>query len=65
LLNACDAFASSRGVAIEAGVNLARKEAYNQMRSHGYRPAANGVAMLRPDNDDFNRAGAYVIDDWR
>ncbi len=65
LLAACHAFASSRGVTIEAGVNLAREQAYQRMRSHGYRVAMQGVAMQRPHEDGFNRADAYVIDDWR
>jgi GNAT superfamily N-acetyltransferase len=65
LLAACDAFASSRGATIEAGVNLAREQAYQRMRAHGYRVAMQGVAMQRPHEDGFNRADAYVIDDWR
>jgi hypothetical protein len=52
-------------VIIEAGMNLAREDAYRRMRSHGYRVAMQGVAMQRPHADGFNRAGAYVIDDWR
>jgi GNAT superfamily N-acetyltransferase len=65
LLEACDEFAFSRGAAIEAGVNLAREDAFRRMRSHGYRVAAQGVAMQRPHSVGFNRADAYVIDDWR
>jgi GNAT superfamily N-acetyltransferase len=65
LLNACEAFASSRGATVEAGVNLAREDAYRRLRSHGYRVAMQGVAMQRPHADGFNRADAYVIDDWR
>jgi GNAT superfamily N-acetyltransferase len=65
LLDACDAFAASRGAAIEAGVNLAREDAYRRMRSHGFRVTTQGVAMQRPHADGFNRADAYVIDDWR
>jgi GNAT superfamily N-acetyltransferase len=65
LLDACEAFASSRGASIEAGVNLAREDAYRRMRAHGYRVAVQGVAMQRPHADGFNRADAYVIDDWR
>ena len=65
LLDACDAFAASRGAAIEAGVNLAREDAYRCMRSHGFRVTTQGVAMQRPHADGFNRADAYVIDDWR
>jgi hypothetical protein len=65
LLDACEAFAFSRGAAVEAGMNLAREDAYRRMRSHGYRVALQGVAMQRPHAEGFNRAGAYVIDDWR
>jgi GNAT superfamily N-acetyltransferase len=65
LLAACEGFASSRRATIEAGVNLAREDAYRRMRSRGYRVAAQGVAMQRPHIDGFNRADAYVIDDWR
>jgi hypothetical protein len=65
LLAACEGFASSRRATIEAGVNLARQDAYRHMRSRGYRVAMQGVAMQRPHADGFNRADAYVIDDWR
>jgi GNAT superfamily N-acetyltransferase len=65
LLEACDAFALSRGADLEAGVNLAREDAFRRMRAHGYRVAMNGVAMQRPHDDGFNRADCYVIDDWR
>ncbi|MGA9883165.1 MAG: GNAT family N-acetyltransferase [Candidatus Acidiferrales bacterium] len=65
LLDACEAFAFSRGATVEAGVNLAREDAYHRMRSRGYRVAGQGVAMQRPHAEGFNRADAYVIDDWR
>lgn len=65
LLSACDAFAGMRGVNIEAGMNLAREDAYRRMRAHGYRAAMQGVAMQRPHQEGFNHADAYVIDDWR
>jgi len=65
LLEACDAFAASRGSTIEAGVNLAREDAYRRMLAHGYRVTTQGVAMQRPHADGFNRSDAYVIDDWR
>ncbi len=65
LLDACDAFASSRGASVEAGVNMAREDAWRRMRAHGYRVAMQGVAMQRPHVDGFNRPDAYVIDDWR
>jgi GNAT superfamily N-acetyltransferase len=65
LLDACNAFALPRGAALEAGVNLAREDAFRRMRAHGYRVAMNGVAMQRPHAAGFNRADCYVIDDWR
>lgn len=65
LLEACEAFAVSRGASIEAGVNLAREDAYRRMRARGYRVTTQGVAMQRPHAAGFNRADAYVIDDWR
>ncbi len=65
LLDACGAFAASRGAAIEAGVNLAREDAWRRMSARGYRVAMHGVAMQRPHVEGFNHADAYVIDDWR
>jgi len=65
LLDACEAFAASRGVTVEAGVNLAREDAFRRMRARGYRVTTQGVAMQRPHAAGFNRADAYVIDDWR
>ena len=65
LLEACDAFAASRGATIEAGVNLAREDAYRRMRAHGYKVSMQGVAMQSPHANGFNRADVYVIDDWR
>ena len=65
LLDAIDSYAASRGVSIEAGVNLAREGAYRLMRAHGYRVVGQGVAMQRPHAEGFNRPDAWVIDDWR
>jgi GNAT superfamily N-acetyltransferase len=65
LLDVCEAFASLRGAGVEAGVNLAREEAFRRMRARGYLVAMQGVTMQRPHIDGFNRAGVYVIDDWR
>lgn len=65
LLEACDEFAFARGASLEAGMNLAREDAYRRMRAHGYRTFAQGVSMQRPHVAGHNRADAYVIDDWR
>jgi GNAT superfamily N-acetyltransferase len=65
LLEACDAFAASRSAGVEAGVNLAREDAFKRMLARGYRTSTHGVAMQRPHAEGFNRTGVYVIDDWR
>ena len=65
LLQACEAFAASRGAAVEAGMNLAREAAFRQMRARGYRVTTQGVSMQRPHAAGFNRPDAWVIDDWR
>jgi GNAT superfamily N-acetyltransferase len=66
LLDACEAFASDRGMQrVQPGVNLARSEAYRQMLRRGFRTVMQGVAMHRPDSPAYNRADAFVIDDWR
>lgn len=65
LLEACETFAASRGATIEAGVNLAREDAWRRMRARGYQVMTQGIAMQRPHTEGFNRAGVYVIDDWR
>jgi GNAT superfamily N-acetyltransferase len=65
LLEACDGFARDRGVPLEAGMNLAREDAYRRMRAHGFRAFAQGVSMQRPHAPGFNRGDAYVVDDWR
>lgn len=48
LLDAIDEFAVSRGLSVEAGVNLARRNAYIRMRAHGFKAVTQGVAMHRP-----------------
>jgi GNAT superfamily N-acetyltransferase len=65
LLDACDEVALARGASVEAGMSLAREDAYRRMRSHGYRAFGQGVSMQRPHVAGHNRADAYVIDDWR
>ena len=66
LLDACQAFAMSRRLKrIEAGVNLARHEAYRQMLARGFRTLLQGVTMHKPNESGYSRSGVYVIDDWR
>jgi len=66
LLEACEAFAASRGLEkIVAGVNTARVAAYRRMLARGFRSIIQGVAMLRSEDQGYNRPDVYVIDDWR
>jgi GNAT superfamily N-acetyltransferase len=65
LLDAIDALALAQDSEVEAGVSLACKDAFERLRAHGYRVVTNGVAMQKPHGDGFNRAAAYVLNDWR
>jgi hypothetical protein len=65
LLSSCEAFAAQSGAVVEAGMNLAREDAYRCMRARGYLAVRQGVAMQRPHDAGFNRGDCYVIDDWR
>lgn len=66
LLDACEAFAASRSLThLEAGMNLARHEAYRQMLDRGFQTTQQGVAMHRPNEPGYSRPDMYVIDDWR
>jgi len=65
MLDALDGFALARGVPIEAGINMAREDAFRRMLAHGYKPMTQGVAMQRPHLPGFNRPDAFVLDDWR
>jgi hypothetical protein len=50
---------------MEAGVNLARRQAYRAMLEQGFRSQIQGVAMHRPDSPAYNRPDVYILDDWR
>lgn len=67
LLDAVEDFARSKGAAkITAGVNLARREAFQHMFSRGFRTSMQGVAMETGGAaSGYNRAGVYILDDWR
>jgi len=66
LLEACEAFAASRSLEkLVAGVNTARVAAYRRMLARGFRTFGQGVAMLRSEDQGYNRPDVYVIDDWR
>ena len=66
LLDVCEALAAERGMTrLEAGVNLARQEAYRQMLKLGFRTDIQGVTMHRPNEPGYSRSEVYLIDDWR
>ena len=67
LLAAVEAFAGAKGAQkITAGVNLARREAFQAMIARGFRTEMQGVAMEIGDAaSGYNRAGVYILDDWR
>ena len=67
LLDGVEAYARAvNAPKITAGVNLARREAFQALRARGFRTEMQGVAMEAGDaGSGYNRAGVYVIDDWR
>jgi len=67
LLDGVEAYARARKVPkITAGVNVARREAFQALRARGFRTEMQGVAMETGDaSSGYNRAGIYVLDDWR
>lgn len=66
LLDACEAFAISRGMTrLSAGTNLAREDFYIRMKVKGFRTDSQAVAMQRFNEPSYNRPDVYAIDDWR
>jgi GNAT superfamily N-acetyltransferase len=66
LIDACEEFASAQHVSrLRGGINTARHEAYRQMLARGFRTDIQGVVMSRPNETGYNRAGVYLVDDWR
>ncbi len=66
LLDACEGFASVRRLSrLEAGVNMARHDAYQRMIARGFRTDFMGVAMHKSNDPGYSRPDVYVVDDWR
>ncbi|MFD9032275.1 GNAT family N-acetyltransferase [Streptomyces sp. NPDC059567] len=66
LLTACEQLASERGLGeLNAGMSLARQDAYQHMADRGFRPWLLGVTMHRPNEAGYSHPDAFVIDDWR
>jgi len=66
LLEACYDFAAKCGATtLDAGVNLARLDAYREMLQAGFRTTRQGVVMERNAEPGYNRPEVFLIDDWR
>ena len=66
LVAACDGYAHGVGAErLIAGTNTGRTGAYRLMQQHGFRTDANGIAMMRPATNGYNRPDVFAIDDWR
>jgi len=66
LLSTIENYAARKHIPqIEAGVNLARSEAFEEMLRKEYRIEFVGVAMERPNEPGFNSHDVFAIDDWR
>ncbi len=58
--------AASRAQKITAGVNLARREAFQALLNAGFRVESQGIAMETGDaSSGYNRRDTYILDDWR
>jgi predicted N-acetyltransferase YhbS len=67
LLDACAAFAVSRGLgSVVAGIDTAQRDAYRRMIARGYRTVIQGVVMVRgTDHVGLGRPDRHVLADWR
>jgi GNAT superfamily N-acetyltransferase len=67
LLDAVEGFARLAGaVRLVVGVNCARREAFAEVSRCGFRTEMLGVAMeTGAASSGYNRAGVYILDDWR
>ena len=67
LLDACAAFAVSRGLgSVVAGVDTAQRDAYRRMIARGYQTVIQGVVMVRgTDQVGLGRPDRHVLGDWR
>jgi predicted N-acetyltransferase YhbS len=67
LLDACEAFAASRrALKLRGGVHSSRLDAYRTLLDRRWRTELQGVSMISPaDGGGYDRADAFVIEDWR
>jgi len=66
MLEACEALALGAGMhQLRVSVNFAREHAYRIVAARGFRAERIGVVMQSPNEPAYNRAGNYLLDDWR
>ncbi len=66
LLNACQEFTISKGLStLVAGTSMGRYNTYQSMLDQNFSIDFLGVSLHQPNNDAYNVADSYVIDDWR
>ncbi|MCZ6858848.1 MAG: GNAT family N-acetyltransferase [Alphaproteobacteria bacterium] len=66
LLAAIESHAEQRNLAkVIVGTNVGRSETYRIMQDAGYITEMNGIAMMRPAAEGYNRPEKFAIDDWR
>lgn len=66
LVAACGTLAADEGLKqLVACVNASRPLAYRHLLSMGFRVQRNGVTMHCPNEDAYNQAASYIVDDLR
>jgi len=67
LIEAVEGFARFvEATKVMAGVNFARREVFAELSRRGFRTEMLGVAMESgAASSGYNRAGVYILDDWR
>ena len=66
LLDAVSGLATDAGAStIQTGVSFGRTQAYTALLEHGFRTQFQGISMHRPNEDGYDTADSWVLDDWR
>lgn len=66
LLKACEELTIAKGLSfLTGGVNAGRYNAYQYMLKQNFSIDFLGVSLHKPNNDAYNIADRYAIDDWR
>jgi GNAT superfamily N-acetyltransferase len=66
MLEACETLALGAGAhQLRVSANFARERAYRIVAARGFRAERIGVVMQSPNEPAYNRAGNYLLDDWR